>query len=152
MEGSLVHRRGVRAGDSLGRHERESQTDRRLSLLDTNVLIDALRNDPRATVVVDAAIGEGAVASELTRSEILAGMRPHEEVATERLCAQLDWIDVTEQIARVAAGLASEFRGRFSGIEAADYLIAATALGLGVSLLTTNVRQFPMLPGLQPAY
>jgi predicted nucleic acid-binding protein len=31
-------------------------------------------------------------------------------------------------------------------------VIAATALELDARLLTTNVRHFPMLPGLEPAY
>ncbi|HSS77889.1 MAG TPA: type II toxin-antitoxin system VapC family toxin, partial [Thermoanaerobaculia bacterium] len=33
-----------------------------------------------------------------------------------------------------------------------DYLIAATTLLLDADLLTTNVRHFPMIDGLQPAY
>jgi hypothetical protein len=41
-------------------------------------------------------------------------------------------------------------RRAHSGIDDADYLIAATALLLEADLLTTNVRHFPMLPGLQP--
>lgn len=39
-----------------------------------------------------------------------------------------------------------------SGIDDADYLIAATAISLEADLLTTNVRHFPMLEGLRPAY
>ena len=39
-----------------------------------------------------------------------------------------------------------------SGIDDADYLIAATALLLEADLLTTNVCHFPMLPGLQSPY
>jgi hypothetical protein len=45
----------------------------------------------------------------------------------------------------------SDLGGRPS-IDAADYLIAATALLLEAELLTTNVRHFPMLTGLEPAY
>jgi len=37
-------------------------------------------------------------------------------------------------------------------IDTADYLIAATAIVLDAPLLTTNVRHFPMLKGLRPAY
>jgi len=39
-----------------------------------------------------------------------------------------------------------------SDIDDADYLIAATALLLDTDLLTTNVRHFPMIRGLEPAY
>jgi predicted nucleic acid-binding protein len=55
-------------------------------------------------------------------------------------------------VARSAAALAREHRRAHSGIDDADYLIAATALLLDAELLTTNVRHFPMLEGLSPAY
>ncbi len=43
--------------------------------------------------------------------------------------------------------------GSGSGIsDDADYLIAATVVVVDAELLTTNVRHFPMLPGLQPPY
>jgi len=42
--------------------------------------------------------------------------------------------------------MARQHRLAHSGIDGADYLIAATALLLEADLLTTNVRHFPMLP------
>ena len=48
--------------------------------------------------------------------------------------------------------LVRKHRRAHSGIDDADYLIAATALLLEADLLTTNVRHFPMLSGLQPPY
>ena len=51
-----------------------------------------------------------------------------------------------------AGELARKHRRAYSGIDDADYLIAATALLLEADLLTTNVRHFPMLPGLAPPY
>ena len=55
-------------------------------------------------------------------------------------------------ITRSAGTLARRHRKAFSGIDDADYLIAATALVLDAELLTTNVRHFPMLSGLRSAY
>ncbi len=92
------------------------------------------------------------VASELTRYEVLVGMRAHEEGATEDLLAVLEWVPVTESVTRLAAALAREFQAAHGGIEDADYLIAATAIELGARLVTTNVRHFPMFDGLEPAY
>ncbi len=43
-------------------------------------------------------------------------------------------------------------RGSHSGIDDADYLIAATANILDAPLLTTNVRHFPMFEGLTRPY
>lgn len=121
-----------------------------IDLLDASVAIDYLRGREEAFDVVDAA--EDLVASEITRYEVLAGVRPGEEQPTEDLLALPTWVAVDEGIARRAAALARQYRDAFSGIEDADYLIAATALELSARLLTTNVRHFPMLPGLEPAY
>jgi predicted nucleic acid-binding protein len=114
------------------------------------VLVDVLRRDQRAVALLAAA--EAVVASEITRYEILAGMHSHELEATERLFAELDWVDIGEPIARFAGALAREFGAAHSGIEDTDYLIAATALQLKAELVTTNVRHFPMFEGLEPAY
>ena len=91
-------------------------------------------------------------ASEITRFEVLAGMRAQEQEPTERLFRELLWVDVGERIARVGAVLARRYKRSHGGIEDGDYLIAATALELGADLLTTNVRHFPMLAGLTAAY
>lgn len=91
-------------------------------------------------------------ASEITRFELLSGMRLGEEEGIERLSAELGWVPVTEPVARQAASLARTYRASHAGIEDGDYLIAATALELGAQLLTTNVRHFPMFAGLEPAY
>ena len=48
--------------------------------------------------------------------------------------------------------MAAEYRRARSGIEAIDYLIAATATVVGADLLTTNVRHFAMISGLRPPY
>jgi predicted nucleic acid-binding protein len=60
-------------------------------------------------------------------------------------------VPVGEEVARAAGSLAQRHRSN-SGIDDADYLIAATALLLEVDLLTTNVRHFPMIAELEPAY
>jgi predicted nucleic acid-binding protein len=64
----------------------------------------------------------------------------------------LTWVPVDEEIARLAGSMAAEHRRAHSGIDAIDYLIAATATVVGADLLTTNVRHFPMIAGLRPPY
>ena len=121
-----------------------------IDLLDASVAIDYLRGRQEALEVVDAA--DELFASEITRYELLVGVKPSEEELTEDLLALPALVAVDEGIARRAAALAREYRTSHSGIEDADYLIAATALELGARLLTTNVKHFPMLSGLAPAY
>lgn len=125
-----------------------------MRVVDTNVAVDHLRGDERATRLLERLLDEGEVlvASELTRFEILAGLRREETEATERFMAVLDWVGVDENIARVAGSLASMHRAAHSGISPVDYVIAATSILIGAEVLTTNVRHFPMISDLRPAY
>ena len=125
-----------------------------MKLLDTTVAVDHLRGDRRATQLLERLAGEREplLASELTRFELLAGMRPVELEPTESFMGALTWVPVDEGIARLAGSMAAECRNAHSGIDAIDYLIAATASVVGADLLTTNVRHFPMISGLGPPY
>lgn len=91
-------------------------------------------------------------ASELVRFELLAGIRPTELSVLEDFSAAVEWFAVDRDVARIGGALAHRYRKSHSGIEDTDYLIAATALILDADLLTTNVKHFPMLEGLTPAY
>jgi predicted nucleic acid-binding protein len=122
-----------------------------VKLLDSSVAIDYLRDHaPAVEIVEDEHDWLGA--SEMTRFELLAGVKPDEQEAAESFFSVLGWVPISEPIARRAAELARQFRPAYSGIEDADYLIAATALELEAELVTTNVRPFPMLDGLRAAY
>lgn len=123
-------------------------------VVDTSVLIDHLRGHEPATELIDGALahGELVLASEVTRIELLAGMRSHERRQTRALMRSLDWAVVDEAVAETAGELARRFRHSHPGIGAADYAIAATATLRNAELWTINVRHFPMLPTLQPAY
>lgn len=125
-----------------------------MKLLDTTVAIDHLRGDQAAVDLLRALIenDETVAASEVVRFELLAGVRDDELPALEQFFSAVSWVAVGEEVARTAGGLARKHRRAHSGIDDADYLIAATAILLEADVLTTNVRHFPMLPGLQPPY
>lgn len=125
-----------------------------MRLLDTSVAIDHLRGSPAAVELLRDLIEaeEPVLASEVVRFELLAGVREAEVAALEQFCLSISWVPVGEEVARAAGALAQRHRRAHSGIDDADYLIAATALLLDAELLTTNVRHFPMLAGLAPAY
>ena len=125
-----------------------------MKLLDTSVAVDHLRGEPAASDLLGAVIeaGEPLAASEVVRFELLAGVRAKEVEALERFFTAIAWVPVGEEVARAAGELAAGHRRSHSGIDDADYLIAATALLLEAELLTTNVRHFPMLAGLRAAY
>lgn len=123
-------------------------------LVDTPVIVDHLRNDPRAVALLgDLFAREDRVwAATPTRTEIIAGLRPHEHEPMGQLFAVMSWIDIDTVIADAAGELAHEYHASHSGIDTVDYLIAAAAQSIGASLITLNVRHFPMFPDLEPAY
>jgi hypothetical protein len=125
-----------------------------VKVLDTSVAIDHLRGLDAAVNLLAEALGggEALVASEVVRFELLAGAHGKEMAVLEDFASALSWVPVSEEVARTAAALARRHRRSHSGIDDADYLIAATALLLDAELLTTNVRHFPMIPELRAPY
>ncbi len=123
------------------------------ALVDTSVLIDYLRgHEPAADVLVrERAVG-ALHASEITRLEVLAGMRPPEEGATRSLLSTLVWHPVDVEVAEEAGALGRRWLPSHHGIDGVDLAIAATALRIGARLLTMNVRHFPMFADLRRPY
>lgn len=79
-------------------------------------------------------------------------MRPPEEPVTRLLLDSMEWHPVDEEIIEEAGRLGRRWLPSHGGIDIADLLIAATAIKLGVDLLTRNVKHFPMFPGLRVPY
>lgn len=125
-----------------------------MKVLDTSVAVDVLRGLPAAAEYLQRLVesGEEIVASEIVRFELIAGVRDQARETLEEFFKIPSWLPITADIARKAGELARGFRASHSGIDAADYLIAATVQLLDAELLTTNVRHFPMLQGLRPPY
>lgn len=123
-------------------------------LVDTSVLIDHLRGDPRALAALLAVTARGDIAWSVTpvRTEVLGGMRPGEERRTRLLLATIRWLEVTVDVADRAGELVRRYHKAHSGIDTVDYLIAAGVDVLRARLLTLNVKHFPMLPRLAAAY
>jgi len=123
-------------------------------VLDTSVLIDHLRGDPRARqLITDIEAKRGMLsASVLTKVEVLAGMRPTERSRTRRLLEAINWLEVDDDLAERAGALASRFLRSHPGIELVDYVIAATVERLGADLITRNHKHFPMFPELHDPY
>jgi predicted nucleic acid-binding protein len=119
-------------------------------VLDTTVLIDLLRGLAPAR---DYLRGLDAVpaCSEVSRVEVLRGLRHRERDAADALMRTMTWIPVDEQIARRAGSLGREWR-RSHAVGTVDLIVAATAQELGAELVTSNVRHFPMFPNLAPPY
>ncbi len=120
-------------------------------VIDTTVLIDLARGHAGARAWA-LAVEARLTASEVTRFELLAGIRTGERDPIERLMRVCDWVAVDESIARTGARLGRTWRRSHPGLAMADLMIAATAVELGAPLATANVRHFPMFPDLAPPY
>jgi len=122
-------------------------------VVDTSVLLDVLRGHREAAHALQEARATGPLhASELTRLEVLAGMRPAEEAATRDFLQAFVWHPLDEHRAEVAGELGRRWVPGNRGIDAADLAIAATAISLDAELYTKNVKHFPMFPRLAAPY
>ncbi len=123
------------------------------ALVDTSILIDYLRGHAAAGDLLERERAADVLhASEITRIEILAGMRPAEEDGTRALLSTLVWHPVDAEIAEQAGALGREWLPSHHTIDSADLAIAATAARTNARLLTRNVRHFPMFTALQAPY
>jgi predicted nucleic acid-binding protein len=114
-------------------------------------VIDLLRGLPTA-LRYTRSLEEPPACSEITRVEVLRGLRSSERGPAERLLGALEWAGVDESIARRAGEMGRTWRRSHPGIATADLIIAATSEELGLRLATLNTKHFPMFRGLRPPY
>jgi predicted nucleic acid-binding protein len=115
------------------------------------VLVDHLRALQPATDYL-AGLEDRPSCSEVTRIEIIQGLRSSERRDAEALFALIEWVAVSEAIARRAGELGRQWRRSHVGIGVADLAVAATTELGDASLATCNVKHFPMFPELQAPY
>ena len=125
-------------------------------IVDTDIAIDFLRKRRYAGQLLNRWADEGLLAvSVLTHLEIYQGMQPGEEVNTDAFLDGLVSIVVDSPVARQAGAMLGVLRSKGITIGMADAIIAATALRLGVPILTNNVDHYPfsglkVIRGLEP--
>jgi predicted nucleic acid-binding protein len=123
------------------------------TLIDSDVFIDILDGNDRALdFLVQARRRDAILSVTPVRTEVLGGVRVDNVRRTMRLLSLIQWLDVTVELADMAAGLTRRHRPAHSGIGLVDYLLAAAAIEVDGIVATRNVRHFPMFPGLQPPY
>jgi predicted nucleic acid-binding protein len=122
-------------------------------LVDTSVIIDYLRGHRGAERVLEDARSSAPLhASEMTRLEVLAGMRADEESSTRALLSVFVWHPVDTLIAERAGELGRKWLPSHRSIDSADLAIAATVTVTGCELLTCNIKHFPMFTDLALPY
>ena len=123
------------------------------TLIDSTVFIDVLRgHEPAVEFVASTRARDTLLSVTPVRTEVLGAIRDGEVRGAFAILRLILWMDVTVELADVAAALARRHRAAHRGISVIDYLLAAAALEFGATVATSNVRDFPMFPGLQPPY
>jgi predicted nucleic acid-binding protein len=114
-------------------------------LVDTDVLIDHLRGRREARDFLASKLTASApvYCSTISRAEILGGMRPGEERAIGALLDALESVPIDEAVAEVG-GMYRRRYGRSHGVLLPDALVAASARVVGATLVTCNVKHYPM--------
>lgn len=99
---------------------------------------------------------ESAYISTITASELLIGVhrantedrRLKRAAFVEAIISQIPTLEFTLELARIHAELYAYLAEKGQLIGAHDLIIAATAIGYGYALLTTNQQEFQRIPGL----
>jgi predicted nucleic acid-binding protein len=116
------------------------------SLLDTTVLIDALRGRPAAHRIrgLRGAGEDVPHICAINIEELFRGLRAGEEEALRRLLDGVRLAPITREDAERAGRWRRDFALHGVTLSQADCLIAAAAAGIGARLITGNPRDFPM--------
>src|SRR5205085_5200938 len=77
-------------------------------------------------------------------SEVYAGMRPKEEPNTEALLQSLDYYEINWEVAKRAGLLKRDYSKKGQTLSLTDTTIAAVALEYSLTLITDNVKHYPM--------
>ncbi len=115
-------------------------------LIDSDVLADFFQKRPYALQLVERLSQAGNLAiSLLTVSELRAGWTKHQATFfLPQLYALTKPFGLTESIAELAGELRYAYKTKGVSLPTVDTLIAATALVNGHTLVTRNIKDYPM--------
>lgn len=116
-------------------------------LLDTSIIIDALRNRRGRRGLLRSLLEEGheLACCAVNVAEVYSGMRPHEAEETTELVEGLDYVQISREAARTAGELRQQWQRKGKTLSLPDALIGAVALREGLTVATDNVCDFSML-------
>lgn len=120
-------------------------------LVDTDILIDFLRGHNKAIAFVDK-FSSQIILSPIVIAELYAGVKGNDEFTVlDNFISLFHVVPFTTEIAKTG-GLYKRDFGRSHGVGLADAILAATAELEKAELKTLNVKHYPMLKALTPAY
>lgn len=115
-------------------------------LLDTGVIIDALNDKRGRRDLLLSLVKKGHLLAccPINVTEVYAGMRAKEEEATETFLTSLEYYHLAWPVARLAGLLKRDHSRKGQTLTLADATIAAVALIHDLTLMTDNVKDFPI--------
>ena len=120
-------------------------------LIDTDVMIDFLRGNPKAVTLIKTHSAH-IILSSIVVAELYAGVRGNKELEIlDSLLSLFRIIPVSPELAR-QGGLFKKEYAQSHGVGLADAIIAASAKAEQADLKTLNVKHYPMFKGLKPPY
>lgn len=120
-------------------------------LVDTDVLIDFLRGNDKAISLIDE-FSPHIILSPIVISELYAGVKGANELTVlDNFVSLFRIVSIDSEIAK-AGGLYKRDFGKSHGVGLADAILAATAEKENAKFMTLNVKHYPMIKGLKPAY
>lgn len=120
-------------------------------IVDTDVLVDFLRGYNKAVAFINE-FSSRIVLSPIVVAELYAGVKGTAELfVLENFVSLFRVIPLTSEIAKTG-GLYKRDFGKSHGVGLADAILVATADAEKAELKTLNVKHYPMIRGLKPAY
>jgi predicted nucleic acid-binding protein len=120
-------------------------------LLDTDILVDFFRGREKAVAFINT-YNACIILSSIVVAELYAGVKGDtEQAALKDFISLFRVVPVTAEIGR-AGGLYKRDYGKSHGVGLADAILVAAAEVEDAELKTLNIKHYPMLKGLRPAY
>ena len=115
-------------------------------LLDTTVIIDCLRGRKEIVDFLTEIASEGSVVGccAINIVEVYAGMRENERQVTKKFLDSLEYYEVTRNLAELAGEYKREYAREGITLSLSDVIIAAVAISNNLTLVTDNLRHYPM--------
>ena len=115
-------------------------------LLDTSVIIDFLnkRKNRRELLKQLHEAGHYLSCCAVNVAEIYAGLLPQEEARALEFLESLEYYEIDFDVAALSGKTRQEFRKKGITLATTDTIIAAVAVYYDLTLITDNVKDFPM--------
>jgi|SRR5579883_396293 predicted nucleic acid-binding protein len=115
-------------------------------LLDTSVIIDIINDKRERRQFLKQLLAQGHILAccAINVAEVYAGMRPKEEEKTKTLLGALEYYPITRHAAETGGSLKRDHSKKGITLSLTDAMIAAVAIQHQLTLITDNVKDFPM--------